>query len=187
MVAFGTGLRRLFITTKTMASHRSILILTAVMALGQLISSFTIQPNSYLNGRIHLKRSAKSESSCGLFEHKLKMSAGHDQYNDQIEKNAQHHRRNFLKSVLASTISVATVMTFDKNVASAEVAGTPVEMRTFIDPKGLFSLNVPKRFFAIRRTVKGDLPDEETGQGRRGSSIFTAGDMAKAEVVAVER
>ncbi len=62
-----------------------------------------------------------------------------------------------------------------------------IEMKTFVDPKGLFVLNVPKRFFAIRRTVKGDLPDEATGKGRRGSSIFTAGDMSKAEVIAVER
>jgi hypothetical protein len=60
-------------------------------------------------------------------------------------------------------------------------------MKTFVDPIGLFMINVPKRFFAIRRTVKGDLPDEQTGKGRRGSSIFTAGDMAKAEVIAVER
>ena len=32
------------------------------------------------------------------------------------------------------------------------------------------------------------MPDEKTGKdGRRGSSIFTAGDMAKAEVIAIER
>ena len=60
-------------------------------------------------------------------------------------------------------------------------------MKRFVDPKGLFVINVPNRFFAIRRTVKGDLPDEATGKGRRGSSIFTAGDMSKAEVVAIER
>jgi len=52
---------------------------------------------------------------------------------------------------------------------------------------GLFSLSVPKRFYTLRRSAKGDLPDAKTGKGRRGSSIFTAGDMAKAEVVAVER
>eukprot|EP00555_Chaetoceros_dichaeta_P015087 CAMPEP_0198258978 /NCGR_PEP_ID=MMETSP1447-20131203/8277_1 /TAXON_ID=420782 /ORGANISM="Chaetoceros dichaeta, Strain CCMP1751" /LENGTH=232 /DNA_ID=CAMNT_0043946247 /DNA_START=375 /DNA_END=1073 /DNA_ORIENTATION=- len=72
-------------------------------------------------------------------------------------------------------------------LAADDTATATVEMKTFIDPKGLFVLNVPKRFFAIRRTVKGDLPNEETGEGRRGSSIFTAGDMSKAEVVAVER
>lgn len=63
----------------------------------------------------------------------------------------------------------------------------PVEMKKFVDPIGLFEIMVPKRFFSLRRSAKGDLPDEKTGQGRRGSSIFTSGDMAKAEVVAVER
>lgn len=62
-----------------------------------------------------------------------------------------------------------------------------VEMKEFVDPKGLFSLRIPKYYFAIRREVKGDLPDPKTGEGRRGSSIFTAGDMTKAELVAVER
>ena len=61
-----------------------------------------------------------------------------------------------------------------------------VPMKNFIDPKGLFALRVPQNFYTLRRTVKGDLPDAKTGKGRRGASIFTAGDMAKAEVVAVE-
>jgi len=63
----------------------------------------------------------------------------------------------------------------------------PLEMKEFVDPEGLFKLRVPKGFYTLRRTVKGDLPDAKTGKGRRGSSIFTAGNMAKAEVVAVER
>lgn len=62
-----------------------------------------------------------------------------------------------------------------------------VEMKAFIDPMGLFVIKVPKRFFSLRRSAKGDLPNVKTGQGRRGSSIFTSGDMAKAEVVAIER
>ena len=62
-----------------------------------------------------------------------------------------------------------------------------LEMKDFVDPQGLFSLRVPKSFYTLRRTQKGDLPDAKTGKGRRGSSIFTAGNMAKAEVVAVER
>jgi hypothetical protein len=64
---------------------------------------------------------------------------------------------------------------------------TPVPMKDFLDPLGLFSIRVPKTYFALRRTAKGDLPDEKTGIGRRGSSIFTAGDMSKAELIAVER
>ncbi len=115
-------------------------------------------------------------------------------------------RRNFLTSMIATSASAtATVTTASAillaagsspsyavdmdatSTAAAVVVPNPVEMRTFVDQKGLFALNVPKRFYAIRRTAKGDLPDEKTGKGRRGSSIFTAGDMAKAEVIAVER
>jgi hypothetical protein len=62
-----------------------------------------------------------------------------------------------------------------------------VPMKDFLDPLGFFSIRVPKSYFALRRTAKGDLPDEKTGIGRRGSSIFTAGDMSKAELIAVER
>eukprot|EP00548_Thalassiothrix_antarctica_P012406 CAMPEP_0194156666 /NCGR_PEP_ID=MMETSP0152-20130528/69140_1 /TAXON_ID=1049557 /ORGANISM="Thalassiothrix antarctica, Strain L6-D1" /LENGTH=205 /DNA_ID=CAMNT_0038864521 /DNA_START=240 /DNA_END=857 /DNA_ORIENTATION=+ len=60
-------------------------------------------------------------------------------------------------------------------------------MKTFVDPIGYFLISVPQNYFTLRRTAKGDLPDPKTGQGRRGSSIFTAGDMGKAELVAVER
>lgn len=71
---------------------------------------------------------------------------------------------------------------------SAQADGTETSeqlgMKVFIDP--LFSLSVPTNFFTLRRTQKGDLPDAKTGKGRRGSSIFTAGNMAKAEVIAVE-
>lgn len=80
-------------------------------------------------------------------------------------------------------------MTLHTNKAVAAIDTStlqPVEMKSFVDPQGLFTVNVPKRFFSIRRSAKGDLPNER-GQGRRGSSIFTAGDMSKAEVVAVER
>lgn len=75
----------------------------------------------------------------------------------------------------------------DLDTAASELVQGGVEMKMFVDPQGLFALNLPKRFFALRRTAKGDLPDEKTGSGRRGSSIFNAGDLAKAEVLAVER
>ncbi len=77
--------------------------------------------------------------------------------------------------------------TTTSTTAAAAVAPTVPDMKDFVDPQGLFSLQVPQDFFTLRRTQKGDLPDAKTGQGRRGSSIFTAGNMAKAEVVAVER
>lgn len=71
--------------------------------------------------------------------------------------------------------------------AVAGVLTPAVEMKQFIDPEGFFSIRIPKSYFALRRSDKGDLPDPKTGKGRRGSSIFTAGDMNKAEIVAVER
>ena len=81
-------------------------------------------------------------------------------------------------SALSSLTFIETAMAEDGQVSSS------VEMKQFDD--SLFSLKVPKDFCTLRRTQKGDLPDEKTGKGRRGSSIFTAGNMAKAEVIAVE-
>jgi hypothetical protein len=72
----------------------------------------------------------------------------------------------------------------EDGVIAAAATTTPLEMKLFVDP--LFVVSVPKPFFTLRRTQKGDLPDAKTGKGRRGSSIFTAGNMAKAEVIAVE-
>mmetsp|Transcript_51452 Transcript_51452/g.57465 ORF Transcript_51452/g.57465 Transcript_51452/m.57465 type:complete len:334 (+) Transcript_51452:114-1115(+) len=85
---------------------------------------------------------------------------------------------------LIITNEVADITTTTATVTNTP---TPLEMKEFVDPSGLFSLRIPKEFFTLRRTQKGDLPNSKTGKGRRGSSIFTAGNMAKAEVVAVER
>ncbi len=78
----------------------------------------------------------------------------------------------------------------DTGVVAPAVAQTAVPaMKRFVDNANpsYFIIDVPQRFFTIRRSAKGDLPDAQTGQGRRGGTIFTAGDMSKAEVVAVER
>jgi len=82
-------------------------------------------------------------------------------------------------------IALPSLLFVDSAFAEDSQAPTSIEMKTFEDP--LFALSVPKSFFTLRRTQKGDLPDAKTGKGRRGSSIFTAGNMAKAEVIAVER
>lgn len=95
---------------------------------------------------------------------------------------ATSSRRDWGKHAL--TWSTALLL---PQVSLAEDVITPIDMKLFVDPKGLFSIIVPSSFFKIRRTEKGDLPDEKTGKGRRGSSIFTAGDLGKAEVIAVER
>ena len=49
-----------------------------------------------------------------------------------------------------------------------------------------FSLNVPTSFYVLKRKDKGDLPDKN-GNGRRGATVFTAGQMKRASVIAVER
>jgi hypothetical protein len=101
--------------------------------------------------------------------------------------SSDHRRRDLIKLTLTSLIGTAALSSFAMTTVASETVSATVEMKTFIDPQGLFALKIPKRFFAIRRTSKGDLPDESTGSGRRGSSIFNAGDLAKAEVLAIER
>ena len=79
------------------------------------------------------------------------------------------------------------------DVASPPAAPSPPPppplppMAPFFDnEEGLFSLSVPKSFYVLRRKDKGDLPDAK-GNGRRGATIFTAGNMGTASVIAVER
>lgn len=103
-----------------------------------------------------------------------------------------NQRRRLLQSTAALTLAGFSSSLPAFADETAEVVAAPqvvVPMKTFVDNANpsLFSLDVPKRFFSIRRSAKGDLPDAKTGQGRRGGTIFTAGDMAKAEVIAVER
>ena len=92
-------------------------------------------------------------------------------------------RRTVFRKV-AFVASTACLVPFSIVPAAA---GEAVDMKLFVDPLGLFLISTPSNYFRLRRSSKGDLPDSGTGKGRRGSSIFTAGDMGKAEVVAVER
>jgi hypothetical protein len=91
------------------------------------------------------------------------------------------------KSKTAAATSLTTTLLSDATITTTNTPLESVTMKTFIDPQGLFVMNIPQRYFAIRRTNQGDLPSTSTGSGRRGSSIFNAGDLSKAEVVAVER
>eukprot|EP00984_Skeletonema_dohrnii_P019276 scaffold9182_cov99-Skeletonema_dohrnii-CCMP3373.AAC.2 len=96
-----------------------------------------------------------------------------------------NQRRRVLQSTAALALAgFSSLPAFADEVAEA-VAAPPVvvPMKSFVDnaKPSLFSLDVPQRFFSIRRSAKGDLPDAKTGQGRRGGTIFTAGDMSKAE------
>ena len=103
-------------------------------------------------------------------------SSHHHQQDD--EDALSFHRRLFVSTALLWMIPTSAI---------ASDSATTTALKEFRDPKGLFSIRVPSDFFTLRRSNKGDLPDEQTGAGRRGSSIFTAGNMAKAEVIAVER
>ena len=118
-------------------------------------------------------------------------------------KNDVNTRRRFLQSTAALTVASWTssgggggntkITTPWVSPASADEsavsAAVEVPMKLFVDTANpsYFAMEVPQRFFSIRRSAKGDLPDAKTGKGRRGGTIFTAGDMSKAEVIAVER
>ncbi|KAL3777987.1 hypothetical protein ACHAW5_003267 [Stephanodiscus triporus] len=95
-------------------------------------------------------------------------------------------RRRLLQSTAAITVASWTGLS---PASAVDDVATEVPMKRFVDDANpsLFEIDVPQRFFAIRRSARGDLPDAKTGQGRRGGTIFTAGDMSKAEVIAVER
>ncbi|KAL3809272.1 hypothetical protein ACHAXA_009970 [Cyclostephanos tholiformis] len=103
-------------------------------------------------------------------------------------------RRRILQSTAAIAVAYWTggdsaATPWLSPVSAADDITMEVPMKRFVDNANpsLFEIDVPRRFFAIRRSAKGDLPDANTGQGRRGGTIFTAGDMSKAEVIAVER
>lgn len=125
--------------------------------------------------------------------------------NDVIS-SSQCHRRRFLQSAAAITVaswagnessSSGSIPWRLPSAYAAEDTSAPAAVQTVVAPAmkrfvdnanpSYFVIDVPERFFTIRRSAKGDLPDAQTGQGRRGGTIFTAGDMSKAEVVAVER
>mmetsp|Transcript_15112 Transcript_15112/g.32805 ORF Transcript_15112/g.32805 Transcript_15112/m.32805 type:complete len:286 (-) Transcript_15112:895-1752(-) len=103
-------------------------------------------------------------------------------------------RRRFLQSTAAITVASwtggkSTVMPWLSPALADDAVAIEVPMKRFVDTANpsFFVMDVPQRFFAIRRSAKGDLPDAKTGKGRRGGTIFTAGDMSKAEIIAVER
>ena len=110
---------------------------------------------------------------------------------DKAAAAAGSTRRQWMKQTVKAGVNGMGLgilaVTTAATPASAAVDVSAIQMKEFVDPQGLFSLRVPSSFYTLRRSAKGDLPDAKTGKGRRGSSIFTAGNMAKAEVVAVER
>lgn len=107
---------------------------------------------------------------------------------ERKERNSYPNRRDFLGSIaIIAAVNPNPIPCFAEEINSVVLTGEPLEMKTFLDPKGLFAITVPTQFYTIRRMAKGDLPDEKTGIGRRGSSIFNAGNLLKSQIIAVER
>ena len=70
-----------------------------------------------------------------------------------------------------------------------ETGGSSGPLIQYKDPLGLFALALPKGWFKIRPTAEGDLPDFK-GRGRRGSRIFSSGEISNPyapKVLSVER
>jgi hypothetical protein len=70
-----------------------------------------------------------------------------------------------------------------------ETGGSTGPLLEYKDPLGLFAISLPKGWFKIRPTAEGDLPDSQ-GRGRRGSRIFSAGEISNPyspKVLSVER
>jgi len=107
---------------------------------------------------------------------------------ERNERNSYPNRRDFLGSIaIIAAVNPNPIPCLAEEINSVVLTGEPLVMKTFIDPKGLFAITVPDQFYTIRRMAKGDLPDEKTGIGRRGSSIFNAGNLLKSQIIAVER
>lgn len=69
----------------------------------------------------------------------------------------------------------------DADADGAPTARPPLPpLERYVDPKGVFALELPKQFYRIRRTIEGDII-------RRGNAIFSAGDLTKNEIVSLER
>ena len=110
-------------------------------------------------------------------DYNMKRQSNEDE--SPISPNLSSTRRSWLNTLVASGTTTMAAIVSSPMVSYAEEASSTttmvpsIEMKQFDDPQGLFSLRVPKNFFTLRRTQKGDLPDAKTGKGRRGSSIFT--------------
>merc|ERR1719203_1364210 len=94
--------------------------------------------------------------------------------------NTMSKRRRQIFQSTAGTVSSLTggklfapwllIASAEDLATDASPAVVEVPMKRFVDnaKPSLFALEIPQRFFSIRRTLKGDLPDQK-GQGRRGA------------------
>jgi hypothetical protein len=174
-----------FIKEGVMVQYFSFLLLLAALPA---IHTFTIAPNDILQATTSIKYLSllhKEREHIDIANNHIDIAT--NQFDDDVFAS----RRQLFHSVAKIGIMVLGCNALPIAANAAQLSDDTIEaavaMKTFVDPEGMFIINIPQRFFAIRRTNQGDLPNAATGSGRRGSSIFNAGDLAKAEVLAIER
>jgi len=142
-----------------------------------------------------------SATVCALVARSASAFGVPEQSISDVSGTVSGQRRRFLQSTAAITVASWTggksftpwlPPVVAEDIVTETSPPPPVEvvpMKRFVDTANpsLFVIEIPQRFFSIRRSFKGDLPDAKTGKGRRGGTIFSAGDMSKAEVIGVER
>lgn len=110
-------------------------------------------------------------------------------YNDN-NKIVNHYtatRRDIFKNIKAAS-AASLVYAMNSNIANAEETITLTKedkMTLYNDPNGLFRLSIPKSYFIFRRP--GNPNNKGKTKSRKGSAIFTAGDIGKAEIVSIDR
>lgn len=119
--------------------------------------------------------------TCVAFQAFLQFSLAHKTGSQLCAIPDDVSRRDWIHAIAAGSLFTLASPSFAEDSSTR-----PILMKEFVDPQGYFSMRVPNDFYTIRRSSKGDLPDSK-GRGRRGSTIFTAGNMGKAELIAVER
>jgi hypothetical protein len=164
--------------TKTSSVIFSIVLLCMLSNLTQ-VDGFSLSPPTRHGAALSATRRAASSLALTRDDDSNEYGGDHIENHDF----SSFRRRNIMAALAAAPFTGI----FHPPTTRADVDVSTIEMKEFKDPYGMFSIDVPQSFFTIRRTAKGDLPDSKTGKGRRGSSIFTAGDLAKAEVIAIER
>jgi len=115
---------------------------------------------------------------------KLMLKAHKDKDKDKLnDSNINHQtRREIMKSMQAVTLS--SILTLSPSITNAAETDK-MAMTLYEDPNGLFKIRIPKGFFIFRRP--GNPTNKDKTKSRKGSSIFTSGDIGKAEIVSVDR
>eukprot|EP00616_Rhizochromulina_sp_CCMP1243_P003952 CAMPEP_0118981064 /NCGR_PEP_ID=MMETSP1173-20130426/29758_1 /TAXON_ID=1034831 /ORGANISM="Rhizochromulina marina cf, Strain CCMP1243" /LENGTH=260 /DNA_ID=CAMNT_0006931459 /DNA_START=68 /DNA_END=847 /DNA_ORIENTATION=- len=93
------------------------------------------------------------------------------------------------RGVLASLAGTALLGGPMGGKADDAIVAEGQQLASFEDPLGMFRVSLPPKWYKVRPKDKGDLPDAR-GKGRRGSRIFSAGDLSNQfapKILSVER